>query len=222
MYTVYKHTAPNGKVYIGITKQNPPSKRWLGGQGYRTQEKFYRAILKYGWKNFKHEILYQYEYPEEAEEMERKLIKQYRSTENEFGYNVEHGGNYKKEISEETREKSRNARKTKQYKERIAQINKKRWSDPKAHELMREKFSGDKNPMYGKKLSDKHREILIAEARKHIDSQKKPVLCIETGVIYESISEAGRCTVAKASCIALCCKGIQKSAGKLHWKYANA
>lgn len=28
MYSVYKHTSPSGKVYIGITKQKPV-KRWL-------------------------------------------------------------------------------------------------------------------------------------------------------------------------------------------------
>lgn len=32
MYSVYKHTAPNGKVYIGITGKDP-EKRWLNGGG---------------------------------------------------------------------------------------------------------------------------------------------------------------------------------------------
>lgn len=30
-YVVYKHTAPNGKCYIGVTRQNPPEKRWKNG-----------------------------------------------------------------------------------------------------------------------------------------------------------------------------------------------
>lgn len=42
-YTVYRHTSPSGKVYIGITKQKP-HKRWNSGQPL-----FERAILKYGW-----------------------------------------------------------------------------------------------------------------------------------------------------------------------------
>ena len=33
-FIVYKHTSPNGKVYIGITKQNP-KQRWGNGSGYR-------------------------------------------------------------------------------------------------------------------------------------------------------------------------------------------
>lgn len=49
-YTVYKHTCPNGKVYIGITKRNV-EKRWLNGKGYERQPHFYNAILKYGGDN---------------------------------------------------------------------------------------------------------------------------------------------------------------------------
>lgn len=43
LYCVYKHTAPNGKVYIGITKQKPKY-RWGRGSGYRTNEHFTRAM----------------------------------------------------------------------------------------------------------------------------------------------------------------------------------
>lgn len=37
MYTVYKHTTPSGKVYIGITKQKP-WQRWNNGNGYKNNE----------------------------------------------------------------------------------------------------------------------------------------------------------------------------------------
>jgi hypothetical protein len=56
-YIVYKHTSPNNKVYIGITKKKP-NDRWASGFGYEHQIYFFRAIVKYGWDNFKHEILY--------------------------------------------------------------------------------------------------------------------------------------------------------------------
>ena len=57
MYTVYKHTCPNGKVYIGITKQKPERRWGINGRGYKENEYFYRAIQKYGWQNIKHEII---------------------------------------------------------------------------------------------------------------------------------------------------------------------
>ena len=56
-YYVYKHTSPNNKIYIGITGQNP-EKRWQSGIGYVGNTHFANAIKKYGWKNFKHEILF--------------------------------------------------------------------------------------------------------------------------------------------------------------------
>ena len=55
-YLVYKHTAPNGKVYIGITSQSP-QRRFNNGRGYYHNDHFKRAIEKYGWKGFSHEIL---------------------------------------------------------------------------------------------------------------------------------------------------------------------
>lgn len=56
-YIVYRHTSPNGKVYIGITSRKP-EQRWKNVNGYKDSPKFYNAIKKYGWDNFKHEILF--------------------------------------------------------------------------------------------------------------------------------------------------------------------
>lgn len=57
MYKVYRHTSPSGKVYIGITKLKLQA-RWKNGNGYKTSPYFYRAIQKYGWDSFKHEVLF--------------------------------------------------------------------------------------------------------------------------------------------------------------------
>lgn len=89
-YTVYKHTCPNEKVYIGITQQEPKN-RWLNGHGYKKQI-FYRAILKYGWENIKHEILYSNVTEAVAKEKEIELISKYNSTNPKYGYNVVEGG----------------------------------------------------------------------------------------------------------------------------------
>lgn len=89
-YTVYKHTCPNGKVYIGITQQDPKN-RWLNGYGYKKQI-FYRAISKYGWENIKHEILYSDVTEKVAKEKEIELISKYNSTNPKYGYNVVEGG----------------------------------------------------------------------------------------------------------------------------------
>lgn len=225
MYTVYKHTSPSGKVYIGITKQNPPSKRWLGGQGYRTQKKFYRAIQKYGWKNFAHEIMYQCDNADEAEQKEREYISQYNSTNNNCGYNIEKGGNYKKEIAEETRKKIKAAQNTPEYRQKILETNARRWANPEAHKRMSERFSGKNNPQYGKHMSEdrkaKSREVFAP----YIEKQKKPVICIETGICYPSMAQAARETGShpayiSGSCISYGQKKEFTKKSALHWKYA--
>ena len=87
-YIVYKHTAPNDKVYIGITGFDPEY-RWLNnGRGYKHQSTFFNAIIKYGWINFKHEILFEGLTEEEALDKEEELIQQYKSYDRRYGYNI--------------------------------------------------------------------------------------------------------------------------------------
>ena len=87
-YIVYKHTSPSSKVYIGITKFDPKY-RWLNnGRGYKTQTTLFNAIIKYGWINFKHEILYKNLSEEQALDKEEELIQQYKSYDRRYGYNI--------------------------------------------------------------------------------------------------------------------------------------
>ena len=91
MYSVYRHTAPNGKVYIGITKLKP-EQRWRHGDGYSSNIVFSRAIEKYGWDSFKHEVLLDGLTKNEAKEAEKRLIAEHRATERSHGYNITPGG----------------------------------------------------------------------------------------------------------------------------------
>ena len=104
-YVVYKHTnINNGKVYIGITCQDPKA-RWNGGHGYNKNEYFWRAIQKYGWNDgFLHEILYEDLTHKDACQIEIELIAKYNSTNPNYGYNHHKGGKYN---DYETRQKIR-------------------------------------------------------------------------------------------------------------------
>lgn len=113
-YSVYKHTFPNGKVYIGITRTSV-SKRWNGGIGYKSQTLMFRAITKYGWDNIKHEVLFDSLTKEDAEDEERRLIAEYRSCDPNYGYNVETGGNVGKKLAESTKQKISDSRKGKRW-----------------------------------------------------------------------------------------------------------
>lgn len=115
-YTVYKHTAPNGKVYIGISGQNP-ERRWANGEGYKKNKHFYRAILKYDWKNIKHEIVGNGLTKEQACNLEIELIAKYDSTNRDKGYNKSTGGEINKgyHLSPETRQKISESKKGKYF-----------------------------------------------------------------------------------------------------------
>ena len=107
-YKVYKHTSPQGKVYIGITCKSVAD-RWGGGTGYKSNKHFFSAIQKYGWDNFKHEVLFENLTKKEACEKEIALIAEYDSTNPDRGYNQSSGGQsgaagVKK--SEETKQKT--------------------------------------------------------------------------------------------------------------------
>jgi group I intron endonuclease len=77
---------------------------------------------------------------------------------------------------------------------------------------------GSKSHCYGKKHSDTVKQR-TKQARLHIF---KPVICIETGKIYESVSEAERQTSIFRCSIIKVCKHTQHTAGGLHWEYYNA
>lgn len=87
MYSIYKHTTPDGKVYIGQTKNNP-NYRWNSGKGYSKRKSFYDAILLYGWDNIQHEVLEVVATKQQAIEKERYYIKEFNSGNPEYGYNV--------------------------------------------------------------------------------------------------------------------------------------
>lgn len=90
-WCVYRHTFPNGKVYIGITSVDP-AERWKNGKGYSKNTYVRAAIEKYGWENVKHEILFTDLPEEEAKLTEIELIKKYQANHSEHGYNLTEGG----------------------------------------------------------------------------------------------------------------------------------
>lgn len=88
-FIVYEHVNLfNNKRYIGITSQIPEV-RWQRGSGCRENTIFFRAIKKYGWDNFEHNILYEGLSNREALEIESTLIKKYKSL--GVSYNISDG-----------------------------------------------------------------------------------------------------------------------------------
>lgn len=132
-YCVYVHINKiNGKMYIGQTCQKPEH-RWNNGNGYNSCPYFYKAIKKYGWNNFEHEVIASCLTKEEANNLEKLLIKILNTQNKEYGYNICDGGNNQNsrrgiKHSEETKQKigdsNRGKRRTLEQKIQMGEIRK--------------------------------------------------------------------------------------------------
>lgn len=196
-YCVYKHTCPNGKVYIGITCKNPYVRWRNNGAGYKRQKYFYNAILKYGWDNIKHEILCEGLSKEEACQKEIELIAYYKSNQRDYGYNKSIGG----EIN--CGYKFHHSEKTKEHMSIVMKGN---------HNFGPQ--DGSNNGFYGKHHSE--------EAKKKIsNAQYKPILqydkqgnfIAEYANSYQAQLQTGILHIHEV------CKGMRKSSGGYIWRY---
>lgn len=100
MWKIYKHTFPNGKIYIGQTKQTL-EERFCNGKGYRGCPYINHAIEKYGWESVTTEII-QSNIPslEEANKLEIYYIEKYDARNPDIGYNISIGGGIVNKIND--------------------------------------------------------------------------------------------------------------------------
>lgn len=217
-YCVYMHTCPKGKVYIGITR-NDPLKRWQNGRGYRTNEYFTRAIKKYGWENFKHEILFTGLSEKEAKKKEIYLIAKYKSNQRKYGYNISSGGESRSgtKLTEDHKEKIRQGNLGKKVSEetrrKLSESSKRSWSNPEHVEYMRKINTGANNKMYGVKLTDEQK--LLRKCKTVVQIDFNGFFVRE----FISIHEAYNVTKISRDSISKCCKGKYKQAGGYIWKF---
>ena len=86
-FTVYKTTnLVNGKIYIGKHITEDPNDRYLG-----SGHLFYKAVRKYGVKNFKKEVLFIFDNEEEMLDKERELVNE-EFIKDDSNYNLIVGG----------------------------------------------------------------------------------------------------------------------------------
>ncbi len=225
-YTVYTHTSPCGKVYVGITSMKLKD-RWKNGNGYETCTLLKRAIEKYGWENFTHEVIFEGLTKEEAEIKERELIASLRSNDPEYGYNIENGGYTHGKHSPQTLKKMSENRKGK-----CVGIDNPFYHKSHSKEWIQNHLCGENNPMYGVRGKNhprygiKHTKESIQKMKDSkkgkyagVDNPKaRKVRCIETGEVFDCIKYASEKTGAHISCISAVIHGRAKTAGGYHWE----
>lgn len=237
-YTVYIHRNKiNNKCYIGITSRLPESRWGKNGHGYLErkngkyrQEKFARAIKKYGWDNFEHIIWGDGFTHNEACKIEYLLIKLWNTVNN--GYNITAGGEGHKEtpLSEESRKKIGNS--------------------------LKGKMAGTNNPNYGKPMSEEQKKKLSIAKKgfTHTDEEKqkiseslkktfsspdfipydrsgdknpkarKVIQYTKDGgfiKIWDYIKQATDASGINKSSIIACCRHRRRTAGGYCWEYAE-
>lgn len=211
-YTVYMHTCPNGKRYVGITRQNV-KRRWNNGLGYKENEYFSRSILKYGWNNFEHEILFENLTQEEAEQKEIELIAFYQSNIRKYGYNIENGGKCVGTVSEETKTKLSKAALGRKHTEKTKQICRSAVLGKKSSDETRAKLSKMKQ---GKPIL--HFESYIQKQRRSIKQFNSAGEYIK---IHESLHSASKELNIAVQNISKVLTGKRNTAGGFIWKYAE-
>ena len=231
MYKVYMHTAPNGKKYIGQTCQRL-ERRWRNGNGYRRNPHFYRAIEKYGWNNFTHEVLCECETLEEANKKEAELIAEHKTNRSEYGYNISGGADGRGRVAESTKKLLSENHKGRFIGEKNPNYGRKHTPEEckKMSENILEYYRTNGNPRKGKNHTQRSREKM-SESRKKSQvvqswvkkmnaAKAKRVLCIETGVVYDSAHEVERQTGFAQGNISSACRGKYEKAYGFHWEYA--
>ena len=212
MYLVYKHTCPSGKIYIGITKQSP-NKRWLNGLGYEHNDYFFKAIKKYGWKNIKHEILFNNLTEKEAKIKEIELISFFKSNDRKYGYNITNGGDgvHGFKHTEETLSKIHNL-----YQKGCTPWNKGKTTSLEVRKKQSIAHKGKPSHLKGCKLSKEH----IEKHAKAV-SKKTYQYDLEGNLIrvWNSVKEASEELKIGTSGISDCCNGKRKTNHGFIWKH---
>lgn len=196
-YSVYVITSPEGKKYVGMT-MHKPEYRWNNGNGYFQNERFYADIKKYGWENFKKEVVFTNLSKEEACAKERMLISRLKTQDDKYGYNIEMGG-CPTRLAEQTKQKMS-----------IAHEGLDRSAEYRKH--ISESKKGMKNGMYGMKgaLNPRSRKVMAIN-----DNEK---------LIFDGISDASRVLNLSKNAfknISACCMGKRRSAYGYIWRYCD-
>jgi hypothetical protein len=208
------HTNPFEEGYIGITSVTKYGKRFAGSlaNNYKGCTYFYNVINKYKEDNIITTIIQDGLSKEEANELE--LLYRPKSS---IGWNIRQGGGNKGSLSQESKNKISKTKKGTNhlYYDKIFTV--------ESREKIRQSKIGNKN-MVDKSHSA---ETLIkmkktAKGRKPhentVKSRHKKVICIETGVIYNSQVEAQSQTGINHKYISDSCRNNNHTAGGFHWK----
>lgn len=239
----------NHKKYVGqsidIHNRWKDHKRKLNGDQHRNKY-LQRAWNKYKEDNFHFYILETCE-SSFLDEREIYYINYFGCLHNQYGYNLERGGNANKVVSLETRDKMSESAKARSYGRDnsnahpvycpqldmmfgcIADVEREGYACASCVRLCLKgkRETAGTHPITGERLTwcdAKDTKAVVCKEKKY--EQHGAIYCIELDRVFEGgPSQVDREGVASRTCVARCLRGERKSAGKhpttgekLHWK----
>lgn len=210
MYSIYVITNTiNGKKYIGMTSRSV-RRRWRNHVSASKHENdgMYSSplqadIREYGEDCFTHQVLVTTEDKELAMQLEDEITIML-NTHVPNGYNriVGHRSVHTEDSKKKISEKAKGRTHSEETKRKMSENN-----------------SEKNNPFYGKHHTEETKKKISENTSEKLS---KPVMCVETGVMFTNAEEASRWAGLKdRTGISRCCTGKQKTAGGYHWKYVK-
>ena len=234
---IYKITnLINGKVYIGQTIQGL-KQRWKQHKNHSKYHDFllYRAMKKYGNNNFKIEQIDVAYSKEQLDAKESYWIEKYNCL-SPNGYNCLSGPTGTPKVCEITRKK-------------LSKASKRMWKNPEYRKKISKALKGKKlgdfteehkekisKSLTGRTLTNEHRKKIGRATRKlwedekyrkaclkpfqeYNNKQKKKVINLDTGKIFESINDAARFYNLPQQNISKVLHGKRKRCGSYRWAF---
>lgn len=245
---IYKITNNvNGKVYIGQSINIKA--RWKDHINALNRDDsrctlLQRAWKKYGQENFSFEIL-ELCTEDMLDDIETKYIDFYDARNK--GYNIEPGGNKNKCLSDETKQKIREAHLGKiipddirckmsesrtgenngMYGKHHSEYSKKKMSDSKkgkpGHPATDYQKERSRLANLGKPKSEESKRKMSESHKGNIPYNRNPwpVYCVELQKVFECAAIAGKELNIRSNNIIACCEYVRKTCGGYHWMYTD-
>jgi group I intron endonuclease len=231
---IYMLTSPNGKSYIGQTTR-PIQTRFKEHRMGKCPScrLIYNAIKFHGWDNFEKDW---YECPDEDLNIDEELLVREMETMSPGGYNLKEGGGANGRMSGETRQKmseSKTGEKNHNYGKPLSDESKQKNRDAhfgkrhtdKTKQKMSESKTGEKNQMYGKTHTEETIQKMSELKSGEKNSCSKKVYQYDLGGKYVqsfgSCGEAGLCIEKDSSIISKCARNKRKTAYGFKWSYVQ-
>ena len=245
MVGIYKITNPEGKTYIGLSKEI--EKRWMSHKNLQFQgnELLRESLIKYGRDSHSFEVIEEIDISnlERAKsnsllrKRERYWIKELDTFNN--GLNSNGGGSGCNEHTEESKRLIGEANSkpkpadfganrskdfyTQEWKDKISKSTKGRKSpwEGKVGPNKGKVMSQEQKDKIGKSNKGKSKQGAGGKGKPKPNefSNKKPLIHLNTGIIYNSLSEAAIILNLPNAGISMCCNGKRKSTKGHTFKY---